>query len=149
MVKDKGEARSGKFSVRREGKIESCNHEEVNWVSGKPKRASENLSEGRRGEYLGSRRPSENLSKIKGLSENLGKSKGLSENLGTSKGLNENLSKERRLSENMGFGGEDAVRGPRRRSEMRVEIEVSRRRRMVMMRMSMRMMRMSVSMSMR
>ena len=112
--------------MRREGKIESYNHEEVNWVSGKPKwassvengrRASENLSEGRRREYLNGRRPSENLSKSKGLSENLCKERRLSEN----------LSKGRRLSENMGFGGEDAVRGLRRRSEMRVEIEVSRR----------------------
>ena len=76
MVKDKGElARPGKFSVRREGKIESCNHEEVNWGSGKSKRASsaengrrasENLSEGRRGEYLSSRRPSENWAQARG-----------------------------------------------------------------------------------
>ena len=49
----------------------------------------------------------------------------MSENLSTSKGLSENLSEGRRPSENMGFGGEDAVRGPRRRSEMRVEIEVT------------------------
>ena len=28
----------------------------------------------------------------------------------------------------MGLGGEDGVRGPRRRSEMRVEIEVNRMR---------------------
>ena len=37
-----------------------------------------------------------------------------------------NVKNWRGSSENMGFGGEDAVRGPRRRSEMRVEIEVSR-----------------------
>ena len=34
----------------------------------------------------------------------------------------------------MGFGREDGVRGPRRRSEMRVEIEVSEMRRVVMVR---------------
>ena len=88
MVKDKGElTRPGKFSVRREGKIESCNHEEVNW--GKPERASsaengrgvsENLSEGRREENLSVRRPIEKFSKKERLSENLSKSKGLSEN---------------------------------------------------------------------
>ena len=44
------------------------------------------------------------------------------------------MSEERRASENMGFGREDGVRGPRRRSEMRVEIEVSEMRRVVMVR---------------
>ena len=34
----------------------------------------------------------------------------------------------------MGFGREDGVRGPRRRSEMRVEIEVSEMRRLMMVR---------------
>ena len=38
------------------------------------------------------------------------------------------MSEERRASETMGFGREDGVRGPRRRSEMRVEIEVNRMR---------------------
>ena len=42
--------------------------------------------------------------------------------------LSENWSEKRRPSENMGLGGEDGVRGPRRRSEMRVEIEVNRMR---------------------
>ena len=50
------------------------------------------------------------------------------------KRLSENSSEERRSSENMGFGREDGVRGPRRRSEMRVEIEVSEMRRVVMVR---------------
>ena len=44
------------------------------------------------------------------------------------------MSEERRASENMGFGREDGVRGPRRRSEMRVEIEVSEMRRLMMVR---------------
>ena len=50
------------------------------------------------------------------------------------KRLSENSSEERRSSENMGFGREDGVRGPRRRSEMRVEIEVSEMRRLMMVR---------------
>ena len=53
------------------------------------------------------------------------------------KRLSENSSEERRSSENMGFGREDGVRGPRRRSEMRVEIEVSEMRRGMMVRMMM------------
>ena len=44
------------------------------------------------------------------------------------------MREERRSSENMGVGREDGVRGPRRRSEMRVEIEVSEMRRVVMVR---------------
>ena len=44
------------------------------------------------------------------------------------------MREERRSSENMGFGREDGVRGPRRRSEMRVEIEVSEMRRLMMVR---------------
>ena len=42
--------------------------------------------------------------------------------------MSENWSEKRRAIENMGLGGEDGVRGPRRRSEMRVEIEVNRMR---------------------
>ena len=52
-------------------------------------------------------------------------------------GAQRNLSEERGSSESMGFGREDGVRGPRRRSEMRVEIEVSEIRRVMMVRMMM------------
>ena len=63
------------------------------------------------------------------------------------KRLSENSSEERRSSENMGFGREDGVRGPRRRSEMRVEIEVSEMRRLMMVRRGM-MVRMVMNMMM-
>ena len=70
------------------------------------------------------------------------------------------MREERRSSENMGFGREDGVRGPRRRSEMRVEIEVSEMRRLMMVRtdrmrrvmrriMMVRMMRMVMNMMVR